>query len=186
MRASASAHRTDALGARSLLAVPLRAPAQRTLMSVLVRLPGLVDECGFSQQAKAPDRITVVEVAGRSGVRLRTMPATRASRQRRRGARGICLSPEATGCFQGQEQCGRTRCSFPPTIVRSRRRRPMALGVCLPSSHRLAGAGEFPGRGSGHAGQAALSDFRGPVVSSGAPGSPPGAGRSPDRQEPLV
>ena len=30
--------------------------------------------CGFSQQAQAPDRVTLVEMAGRSGVRLRTLP----------------------------------------------------------------------------------------------------------------
>src|SRR5437762_570045 len=33
--------------------------------------------CGFAQQAKAPDRVTLVEVAGRSGVRLRTLPGDR-------------------------------------------------------------------------------------------------------------
>src|SRR5207248_45867 len=61
--------------------------------------------CGFSQQAKAPDRVTLVEVAGRSGVRLRTLPGDRDIAGSGEAERAdLALSPEASGCFEGQEQ----------------------------------------------------------------------------------
>src|SRR5882762_3574390 len=71
--------------------------------------------CGFSQQAKAPDRITLVEVAGRSGVRLRTMPGDQCVAGSGGAERAdMALSPEASGCSQGQEQWWAHSLLFPP------------------------------------------------------------------------
>src|SRR5258708_23867508 len=60
--------------------------------------------CGFSQQAKAPGRVTLVKVAGRSGVQLRTLPGDQGVAGSGGAARAdLALSPEGTGCFQGNE-----------------------------------------------------------------------------------
>src|SRR5205814_10156369 len=58
--------------------------------------------CGFAQQAKAPDRVTLVEVAGRSVVCVRTLPAYRDNAGSGEAERWyLALSPEASGCFDG-------------------------------------------------------------------------------------
>src|SRR5256885_1887992 len=76
--------------------------------------------CGFSQQAKAPDRVTLVEVAGRSGVRLRTLPGDRDIAGSGEAERAdLALSPEASGCFEGQEQWWAHSLLFPSDYERS-------------------------------------------------------------------
>src|SRR5207253_10696031 len=61
--------------------------------------------CGFAEQAKAPDRVTLVEVAGRSGVRLRTLPGDRDIAGSGEAERAdLALSPVASVCFEGQEE----------------------------------------------------------------------------------
>src|SRR6184192_3149612 len=61
--------------------------------------------CGFGEQARARDRISLIEVAGRPGVRLRTLPGDREIAGSGAAERAdLALSPEATGCVEGREQ----------------------------------------------------------------------------------
>jgi len=132
--------------------------------------------CGFAQQAKAPDRVTLVEAAGRSGVRLRTLPGDRDIAGSGEAERAdLALSPEASGCFEGQEQWWAHSLLFPSDyeLPVATAADPWPWGVVFDFHHTGSrGQANF---------QVDVADFpprlrfaisAGPVVSSGAPGSP--------------
>src|SRR5258708_9510865 len=116
MRASAIARTHCVLG--SLLAVAAASAAHAhtdVAERFLCGFQASWSACGFSQQAKASDRITLVEVAGRSGVQLRTLPGDQGVAGSGGAERAdLALSPEATGCFQGNEQWWAHSLLFPP------------------------------------------------------------------------
>src|SRR5258708_36044405 len=116
MRASAIARTHWVLGSLVAVAAASAAHAHTDVAErFLCGFQASWSACGFSQQAKAPDRITLVEVAGRSGVRLRTMPGDQGVAGSGGAARAdMALAPEATGCSQGQGQGWAHSLLFPP------------------------------------------------------------------------
>src|SRR5207237_688936 len=132
--------------------------------------------CGFGEQARARDRISLVEVAGRAGVRLRTLPGDREIAGSGAAERAdLALSPEATGCVEGREQWWAHSLLFPsdyelPVVTAADS---WPWGVVFDFHHTgSTGQANF---------QVDVADFpprlrfaisAGPVVSSGAPGSP--------------
>ncbi|TLZ34281.1 MAG: hypothetical protein E6K24_15770 [Gammaproteobacteria bacterium] len=132
--------------------------------------------CGFGEQARARDRISLVEVAGRPGVRLRTLPGDREIAGSGEAERAdLALSPEATGCVEGREQWWAHSLLFPsdyelPVVTAADS---WPWGVVFDFHHTgSTGQANF---------QVDVADFpprlrfaisAGPVVSSGAPGSP--------------
>jgi hypothetical protein len=132
--------------------------------------------CGFTEQAKAPGRIAPVEVAGRTGVRLRTLPGDQGIAGSGTAERAdLSLSPEATGCVEGHEQWWAHSLLFPSDYE---------LPVATPADPWPWGV-VFDFHHTGSEGQANfqidIADFPprlrfaisgGPEISNGAPGSP--------------
>jgi len=131
--------------------------------------------CGFSQQAQAPDRVTLVEVAGRSGVRLRTLPGDQGVAGSGGAERAdLALSPEATGCFQGHEQWWAHSLLFPSDyeLPVATPADPWPWGVVFAFHHTGSqGQANFQVEVAGEPPGLRLAISAGPVVSSGAPGS---------------
>ncbi len=132
--------------------------------------------CGFASQARSPDRITEVEVAGVPGVRLETLPGDDGIAGSGRAERAdLVLSPQATGCAQGREQWWTHALLFPDDY---------APPLATPSDTWPWGV-VFDFHQTGSEGQAnfeidvvgkppalQFSISAGPVVSNGLPGSP--------------
>ncbi|HEY8068180.1 MAG TPA: heparin lyase I family protein [Burkholderiales bacterium] len=132
--------------------------------------------CGFVEQSNAPGRAAMVNVAGMRGARLRTEPGDRGVAGSGTAERvDLALSSEATGCSEGREQWWAHSILFPADYVApvATSADPWAWGVV------------FDFHQTGSEGQAnfqieALPDpvglrfaiSAGPVVSTGAPGSP--------------
>lgn len=132
--------------------------------------------CGFAAQAKSPDRITGVEVAGVPGVRLETAPGDDHIAGSGRAERAdLALSPEETGCSQGAEQWWTHALLFPDdyTPPHATAADSWPWGVVF-DFHQTGSEGqanfEIDVVGKPPGLQLAIS--AGPVVSSGAPGSP--------------
>lgn len=132
--------------------------------------------CGFSEQAKDSDRITPVVVAGRAGVRLRTVPGDRGIAGSGSAERAdLALSPEATGCFEGQEQWWTHSLLFPsdyhiPVATPSD---PWPWGVVFDFHHTgSTGQANFQLEIADSPPRLRFAISAGPEVSSGAPGSP--------------
>jgi hypothetical protein len=132
--------------------------------------------CGFSEQAKAPDRISLVEVAGVSGVRLRTLPGDQGIAGSGNAERAdLVLSPEATGCFQGQEQWWAHSLLFPSdyTLPVATPAISWPWGVVFDFHHTgSTGQANFQIEVSGDPPQLSFAISAGAMVSNGAPGSP--------------
>jgi Polysaccharide lyase len=132
--------------------------------------------CGFSVQAQAPDRATPVEVAGVRGVRLRTLPGDYGIAGSGRAERAdLSLSPEATGCSQGEEQWWSHELLFPDDYVlpRPTHADPWPWGVVF-DFHQTGSEGQanFQIEVAGSPPELRFAISAGPEVSSGAPGSP--------------
>ena len=132
--------------------------------------------CGFAAQAKSPDRITDVEVAGVPGVRLETLPGDeRIAGSGRAERTDLALSAEQTGCSQGAEQWWTHALLFPDdyTPPHATAADSWPWGVVF-DFHQTGSEGqanfEIDVVGTPPGMQFAIS--AGPVVSSGAPGSP--------------
>jgi len=176
MRASAIAREHCVLA--SLLAVAAASPAHAhtdVAARFWCEFQGSWSACGFSQQVMAPDRITLVEVAGRSGVRLRTLPGDHGVAGSGGAERAdMALSPEATGCFQGQEQWWAHSLLFPfdyevPVATAAD---PWPWGVVFAFHHAGSqGQANFQVEVADTPPTLRFAISAGPVVSSGAPGS---------------
>jgi len=133
-------------------------------------------ECGFTAQAKAPDRITPVEVAGVAGVRLETLPGDEGIAGSEHYERtDLRLSPEQTDCLPGQEQWWSHALLFPDDYVEPRRTAAYSWpwGVVFDFHHTGSGGqANFQVEVAGDPPLLRLAISGGPVVSSGAPGSP--------------
>lgn len=132
--------------------------------------------CGFTVQAKAPERIEKVEVAGISGVRLTTLPGDEGIAGSGRAERAdLALSPAATGCSQGAEQWWAHALLFPEdyTLPVASRADPWPWGVVF-DFHQTGSAGQanFEVEVAGDPPGLQLAISGGAAVSSGAPGSP--------------
>lgn len=132
--------------------------------------------CGFAAQAKSPNRITAVEVAGVPGVRLETLPGDDGIAGSGRAERtDLALSAAETGCSEGAEQWWTHALLFPDdyTAPHATAADSWPWGVVF-DFHQTGSEGQanfeidVVGRPAGM--QFAIS--AGPVVSSGAPGSP--------------
>ena len=172
-------HRADALVLGSLLAVAAPSDAHaHTDVAARFGCEFLApwSTCGFSPQAKAPDRVTLVEVAGRPGVRLRTLPGDHGVAGSGGAERAdMALSPEATGCFQGQEQWWAHSLLFPPDYEApvATPADPWPWGVVFAFHHTGSqGQANFQVEVADVPPRLRLAISAGPVVSSGAPGSP--------------
>ncbi|HLJ38832.1 MAG TPA: heparin lyase I family protein [Steroidobacteraceae bacterium] len=137
---------------------------------------GSWQDCGFAAQAKASDRITPIEVAGVAGVRLETLPGDEGIAGSGHAERAdLALSAEETGCSQGQEQWWSHELLFPEDYVAPRRSRggPWPWGVVFDFHHTgPTGQANFEIDVSGDPPLMRFAISAGPVVSSGAPGSP--------------
>lgn len=132
--------------------------------------------CGFTSQARSPDRVTGVEVAGVPGVRLETLPGDDGIAGSGRAERAdLALSPQETGCSPGREQWWTHALLFPEDYVP-----PLATpadawpwGVVF-DFHQTGSEGQanFEIDVVGKPPQLQFSISGGPVVSSGLPGSP--------------
>jgi hypothetical protein len=132
--------------------------------------------CGLVVQAKSPDRITAVEVAGVAGVRLETLPGDDGIAGSGRAERtDLALSPEKTGCSPGAEQWWTHSLLFPDDYAA-----PLATpadswpwGVVF-DFHQTGSEGQanFEIDVLGQPPELRFAISAGPVVSSGAPGSP--------------
>ncbi|HLY51706.1 MAG TPA: heparin lyase I family protein [Steroidobacteraceae bacterium] len=132
--------------------------------------------CGFAAQVKDSSRITLVTVAGVAGVRLETLPGDEGIAGSGRAERAdLALSPEATGCSQGQEQWWSHALLFPDDYVEPRRNRDGAWpwGVVF-DFHQTGSEGQanFQIDVAGDPPLLRLAISGGPVISNGAPGSP--------------
>lgn len=132
--------------------------------------------CGFAAQAKDSERITPVEVAGVAGVRLQTLPGDDEIAGSGRAERtDLALSSEETGCSQGEEQWYSHALLFPDDYVAPRRTRDGSWpwGVVFDFHHTgRTGQANFEIDVTGDPPALSLAISAGPVVSSGAPGSP--------------
>jgi hypothetical protein len=132
--------------------------------------------CGFTEQAKASDRISAVEVAGRTGVRLRTLPGDHGIAGSGHAERAdLALSPEATGCFEGAEQWWAHSLLFPPDyeapLVTAAD--PWPWGVVFAFHHTGSeGQANFQVEIADSPPRLRFAISGGPEVSNGAPGSP--------------
>jgi hypothetical protein len=131
--------------------------------------------CGFTAQAKAPDRVSLVALAGMPGVRLRTVPGDDDVAGSGKAERtDLALSPRGTGCAEGAEQWWAHSVLFPDDY---------ALPVATPSIRWPWGV-VFAFHHTGSQGQAnfqvdvagdppvlRFAISAGPTVSDGAPGS---------------
>lgn len=132
--------------------------------------------CGFAAQTKSPDRITEVEVAGVPGVRLETQPGDHDIAGSGRAERAdLALSPEGTGCSQGEEQWWTHSLLFPDdyTPPLASRADTWPWGVVF-DFHQTGSDGQanFQIDVVGKPPELRFSISAGPVVSNGAPGSP--------------
>jgi hypothetical protein len=132
--------------------------------------------CGLSAQAKTPDRIGNVEVAGVAGVRLTTLPGDDDIAGSGRAERAdLALSPQATGCAEGAEQWWSHALLFPDdyTLPVATRADPWPWGVMF-DFHQTGSEGQanFEVEVAGNPPGLRLAISGGPVVSNGAPGSP--------------
>lgn len=132
-------------------------------------------ECGFGEQAKAAGRAEMVSIGGLRGVRLRTEPgdygvAGSGSAERT----DLVLSPEQTGCAEGEEQWWAHSILFPEDYVPpvGTTADPWAWGVVF-DFHQSGGEGQANFQIEVLPAPAGLrfALSAGPVVSSGAPGS---------------
>src|SRR5947208_2097620 len=174
-RRVASAHH-GVPGARTAFGQYLDRRAQRLAARLACGFETSWSACGFGEQARARDRISLIEVAGRPGVRLRTLPGDREIAGSGAAERAdLALSPEATGCVEGREQWWAHSLLFPsdyelPVVTAADS---WPWGVVFDFHHTgSTGQANF---------QVDVADFpprlrfaisAGPVVSSGAPGSP--------------
>jgi hypothetical protein len=79
---------------------------------------GAPQDCGFIEQAKAPGRVTLVEVAGMRGVRLQTRPGDNHVHGSRDAERSdLRLSQRASDCFAGREPWWAHSLLFPDDYV---------------------------------------------------------------------
>jgi hypothetical protein len=132
--------------------------------------------CGFAAQVKDAARISPVEVAGISGVRLETLPGDEGIAGSGHAERAdLALSPAMTGCSQGQEQWWSHALLFPDDYVLPRRTRADSWpwGVVF-DFHQTGSEGQanFQIEVAGDPPQLRLAISGGPVISNGAPGSP--------------
>ena len=132
--------------------------------------------CGFAAQARSPDRITGVEVAGVPGVRLETVPGDeRIAGSGRAERTDLALSPEETGCSQGAEQWWTHALLFPDdyTPPHATQADSWPWGVVF-DFHQTGSEGQanFEIEVVGKPPEVQFAISGGPVVSSGAPGSP--------------
>ena len=132
--------------------------------------------CGFHVQARAPDRISLTEVAGISGVQLDTRPGDEGIAGSGGAERtDLTLSPETTGCEQGAEQWWTHTLLFPDGYVLPvpSSAHPWPWGVVFDFHHSRIGPGQanFEIEVAGKPPLLQLAVSGGPVVSSGAPGS---------------
>jgi hypothetical protein len=132
--------------------------------------------CGFTAQAKAPERITAMELAGVRGVRLETRPGDDAIAGSGSAERAdLALSPQQTGCSQGVEQWWTHSLLFPAdyALPVATRADPWPWGVVL-DFHQTGSEGQanFQVEVAGDPPGLRLAISGGPVVSNGAPGSP--------------
>lgn len=132
--------------------------------------------CGFAPQAKSPDRITGVEVAGVPGVRLETVPGDdRIAGSGRAERTDLALSAEETGCSPGAEQWWTHALLFPDdyTAPQATPADSWPWGVVF-DFHQTGSEGQanFEIDVVGKPPELQFAISAGPVVSSGAPGSP--------------
>jgi polysaccharide lyase-like protein len=137
---------------------------------------GAWNDCGFTAQARAPDRITTVEVAGVHAVRLETQPGDSGIAGSGSAERAdLVLSPQATGCSQGAEQWWRHTLLFPAdyTAPVATRADPWPWGVVF-DFHQTGAEGQanFELEVAGQPPTLRMAISAGAVISSGAPGSP--------------
>ena len=75
-------------------------------------------ECGFGEQAKAQGRVSLVEVAGRKGLRLLTLPGDSHIAGSHHAERtDVALSRQATDCEEGREHWWAHSILFPDDYV---------------------------------------------------------------------
>ena len=132
--------------------------------------------CGFAAQAKSSDRITEVEVAGVPGVRLETRAGDDHIAGSGRAERtDLALSPQETGCSQGAEQWWTHALLFPDDYIppHATAADSWPWGVVF-DFHQTGSGGQanFEIDVVGRPPELQLAISAGPVVSSGAPGSP--------------
>jgi Polysaccharide lyase len=132
--------------------------------------------CGFTAQAKSPDRITPTDVAGVAGVRLETLPGDYGIAGSGSAERAdLALSPQATGCSPGEEQWWRHALLFPDDYVlpQATRADPWPWGVVF-DFHQTGSEGQanFQIEVAGDPPELRFAISAGPKVSNGAPGSP--------------
>lgn len=133
-------------------------------------------ECGFTAQARAPDRIEKIEVDGVPGVRLTTLPGDDGIAGSGRAERAdLALSREATGCSEGAQQWWAHALLFPGdyTLPVATPADPWPWGVVF-DFHQTGSEGQanFQVEVAGNPPGLRLAISGGPEVSSGAPGSP--------------
>jgi hypothetical protein len=133
-------------------------------------------ECGFVEQAKAAGRAAMVVATGMRGVRLRTEPGDRGIAGSGSAERAdLALSPEATGCAQGEEQWWAHSILFPEDYVApvATSADPWAWGVVF-NFHHTGGGGQANFQIEALPDPVGLrfAISAGRVVSTGAPDSP--------------
>ena len=132
--------------------------------------------CGFAAQARSPERITGVEVAGVPGVRLETVPGDdRIAGSGRAERTDLALSAQQTGCSPGAEQWWTHALLFPDgyTPPHATAADSWPWGVVF-DFHQTGSEGQanFEIDVTGRPPELQFAISAGPVVSSGAPGSP--------------
>jgi len=74
--------------------------------------------CGFVEQAKGADRVSLVQIAGMNGVRLHTRPGDSHVRGSRAAERtDLALSQRASDCYEGKEHWWAHSVLFPDDYV---------------------------------------------------------------------
>ena len=74
--------------------------------------------CGFVEQAKSADRVSLVQIAGMNGVRLHTRPGDSHIRGSRTAERtDLALSQRASDCYEGREHWWAHSVLFPDDYV---------------------------------------------------------------------
>ena len=132
--------------------------------------------CGLGAQAKSSNRITRVEVAGVPGVRLETLPGDHDVAGSGRAERtDLAWSPQETGCSPGEEQWWTHSVLFPDDYILpvTTAADPWPWGVVFDFHHTGSeGQANFQIQVAGKPPELEFAISAGPVVSSGAPGSP--------------
>jgi hypothetical protein len=132
--------------------------------------------CGFVAQTRSAERITPVEIAGVSGVRLETRPGDSGIAGSGRAERtDLSLPVEVTGCAQGEEQWWTHSLLFPDDYAApaASAADPWPWGVVF-DFHQTGSEGQanFEVEVVGEPPQLKMAISGGAVVSNGAPGSP--------------